>query len=168
MDPSDHAADGPARIASENMIASRSMTRMPRRRASVPIFLACGLWLIGLGLYFVLLRPALLPEDASYIGSSAAQIDSAVPGLGRWLRHVFTVMGGFMAASGVLTTFLAATVIRARRRGTGVVLLLVGLATVVTMSWTNFAIDSNFRWLLLAPAVLWFAGIAAYAHERRG
>ncbi len=166
MVPSDHAADGPARTATEKMDTSRSMTRISRRQASAPIFFACGIWLIGLGLYFVLLRPALLPEDAGYIGSSAAQIDSAVPGLDRWLGHVFTVLGGFMAASGVLTTFLAATVIPARRRGTGVVLLLVGLATVVTMSWTNFAIDSNFKWLLLAPAVLWCAGVVAYALER--
>jgi hypothetical protein len=31
------------------------------------------------------------------------------------------------------------------------------------MSWTNFAIDSNFKWALLAPAILWVAGIACYA-----
>ena len=131
------------------------------------IFLACGIWLIGLGLYFALLRPALLPEDPRYIGSSLAQIQSALPGLERWLSHVFTVMGGFMAASGLLTTFLAVTAVSARQKGTGIVLLLAGFATVVTMSWTNFAIDSNFRWVLLAPAVLWIAGIASYVLERR-
>ena len=71
-----------------------------------------------------------------------------------------------MAASGLLTIFVAATAVSARRKGTGIVLVLAGLATVVTMSWTNFVIDSNFKWLLLAPAVLWFAGIAAYIYER--
>ena len=121
---------------------------------------------MGLGLYFALLRPALLPEDPRYIGSSLAQIKSALPGLDRWLRHVFLVMGGFMAASGLFTAFLAATAVSARRKGTALVLLLAGLATVVTMSATNFAIDSSFKWLLLAPVVLWFAGIAAYAIER--
>jgi hypothetical protein len=125
----------------------------------------CGIWLIGLGMYFALLRPALLPEDPRYIGSSLAQIQAALPGLDRWLRHVFIVMGGFMAASGVLTTFLAATAVSARRKGTGVVLLLTGLATVVTMSVTNFVIDSTFKWVLLAPVVLWFAGLAVYAME---
>ena len=148
------------------MDESESTPQKPHRKVSFLIFMTCGIWLIGLGLYFALLRPALLPEDPRYIGSSLAQIQSALPGLERWLRHVFIVMGGFMAASGLLTIFLAATAISARRKGTGIVLLLVGLATVVTMSWTNFVIDSNFKWLLLAPAVLWFAGIAAYIYER--
>ncbi len=130
------------------------------------IFLTCGIWLMGLGLYFALLRPALLLEDPRYIGSSLAQVQSALPGLDRWLRHVFIVMGAFMAASGLLTIFVAATAVSAQRKGTGIVLLLTGLATVVTMSWTNFVIDSNFKWLLLAPTILWFVGIAAYAHER--
>ena len=70
-----------------------------------------------------------------------------------------------MAASGLLTSFLAFTVVSARRKGLGTVLLLVGAATVMTMSWTNFAIDSNFKWLILAPAVLWSAGMAFYARE---
>jgi uncharacterized membrane protein HdeD (DUF308 family) len=83
------------------------------------------------------------------------------------LNRVFAVMGGFMAATGLLTAFLAVTAVSARRKGTGVVLFLAGLVSVATMSWTNFAIDSNFKWLLLAPAVLWFAGIATYLIEGR-
>ncbi len=142
-----------------------STPRKPRR-ISVLIFQTCGIWLMGLGVYFALLRPSLLPEDPRYIGSSLAQITSALPGLDRWLRHVFIVMGGFMAASGLLTTFLAATAVSARQKGTGIVLLVAGFATVVTMSATNFVIDSDFKWLLLAPVVLWFAGIAVYAIER--
>ncbi len=132
------------------------------RRTSVGAFLACGIWLIGLGAYFALLRPALLPEDPRFIGSSLAQIQSSLPGLERWLKHVFTVMGGFMAGAGILTTFLAATAVSARQKGTGSMLLLAGLVTVVTMSWTNFAIDSNFKWVLLVPAVLWLAGVGSY------
>jgi len=138
-----------------------------QRRISMLIFLTCGIWLIGLGSYFALLRPALLPEDRRYLGASLAQIQSALPSLESWLSHVFTVLGGFMAASGLLTTFLAATAVSARQKGTGIVLLLAGLATVVTMSWTNFAIDSNFKWLLFVPAVLWLVGIASYLLERR-
>ena len=131
------------------------------------LFLACGMWLIGLGIYFAVLRPPLLPEDARYIGARAELNQSTLAGLTGWLRHVFTVMGGFMVASGVLTSFLAATAVSSRQKGTGMVLVVVGLATVVTMSWTNFAIDSAFKWLLVAPVVLWSAGIAAYAFERR-
>ena len=148
------------------MNASHPTIGGPRRGASATIFLACGVWLIALGAYFALLRPALLPEDPRFMGSSLVQIKTALPGLGRWLNRVFVVMGGFMVASGLLTAFLALTAVVARRRGTGLVLLLTGLATVVTMSWTNFAIDSNFKWLLLVPAVLWFAGLASYVLER--
>ena len=131
------------------------------------VFFACGIWLVLLGLYFALLRPALLPEDARYIGMTLPLGESAPSGLTRWLRHVFAVMGGFMIATGVLTTFLAATAVSSRQRGTGIVLLLAGFASVVTMSATNFAIDSHFKWLLLAPVVLWCFGLAAYALERR-
>lgn len=149
------------------MLIPESTPRKRRRKVSVLIFLICGIWLIGLGGYFALLRPAFLPEDPRFIGSSLAQIRSALPGLERWLSHVFIVMGGFMAATGLLTIFLAVSAVSTRRKGTGIVLLFAGLATVVTMSWTNFAIESNFRWLLLAPAILWFAGLGFYVMERR-
>jgi hypothetical protein len=68
------------------------------------VFLVCGLWLVALGLYFALLRPALLQEDPRYIGSSLQAIRAAVPGLEGWLGHMFKVMGGFiMVATGALT-----------------------------------------------------------------
>jgi hypothetical protein len=69
------------------------------------ILLICGVWLIGLGLYFMLLRPPLLPEDLRYMGRTLAEIDAAAPELAPWLRRVFIVMGGFMSATGVLTGF---------------------------------------------------------------
>lgn len=106
-----------------------------RRRVSVLIFTICGLYLVGLGLYFALFRPALLPEDSRYIGGSLAQTQAALPGIERWLDEVFDVMGGFMAGTRLLTSYLATTAVSARGKGTGVVLALVGLATVGTMSW---------------------------------
>lgn len=63
---------------------------------------ACGVWLVGLGLYFIAVRPALLPEDTRSMGATIAQSQAAVPGLEGWLKKVFTVMGGFMAGAGVL------------------------------------------------------------------
>ncbi len=52
-----------------------------------------GAALIAMGGFFLLLRPALLPEDLRFIGQSASQIDAAIPGLRSWLFHVFRVMG---------------------------------------------------------------------------
>ena len=134
---------------------------------SVILFVACGAWLIALGAYFALLRPPLLPEDARFMGTTVGVIKSELPEMATWLRHVFTVMGGFMFAVGALTIALATSRAPARPMGTGAVLLAAGLATVVTMSWINFVIDSQFKWLLLAPAVVWCAGIAAYLFEGR-
>ncbi len=52
-------------------------------------------------------------------------------------------------------------------RGTGIALGCVGLLTVVTMSWTNFMLDSDFKWLLFAPAVAWLLGLVSYGAGRR-
>lgn len=134
-------------------------------RAAMWLLTACGVWLIALGAYFVFLRPALLPEDPRFIGASLQRLREAAPGLEAWLRIVFTVMGGFMAGAGVLTVFLARTAVPARLPGAGWAIALAGLPTVVLMSAMNFALHSDFRWVLLAPALLWVAGVAAYARE---
>ena len=123
---------------------------------------ACGVWLVGLGLYFIVLRPSLLPEDLRFMGTTLAQTRATVPGLEGWLHKVFTVMGGFMAGAGVLTVFAATAAMPARLKGGSWALILSGVLTVVLMSATNFAISSDFRWLLSLPALVWFAGVAFY------
>ena len=110
----------------------------------------------------MLARPPLLPEDLRYLGSSAIQIEVLLPHLASWLRNVFTVMGGFMAGSGVLIIFVGARAIPHCLRGTGTALGCAGLLTVATMSWTNFVLDSDFKWTLLAPAVAWLLGLVSY------
>lgn len=142
------------------------MTVSWRLPLSGKVFLVCGLWLIALGLYFALLRPALLPEDPRYIGSSLEAIRAAVPGLERWLEHVFKVIGGFMVATGVLTVLAACRFLAKRERGTFAALAVAGAASVGLMSATNFLLHSDFRWLLLLPALLWLFGLACYLRER--
>jgi hypothetical protein len=127
------------------------------------VFVACGFWLVALGVYFLFLRPALLPEDPRYIGSSIEAIRSAGPGLERWLGHVFNVMGGFMVATGAMTALVACRLLARRERGTLAALAVCGAASVGLMSATNFLLDSNFRWLLLLPALLWLAGLICYS-----
>ncbi|GAB3100501.1 hypothetical protein [Lysobacter terrae] len=126
------------------------------------ILIACGFWLIGLGFYFVLMRPALLPEDIRFMGTTPSHVRSAVPGLEDWLRHVFVVLGGFIAGAGVLTVYVAATALPARRRGTAWAIALSGAFTVALMSAMNFSLQSDFRWLLLVPAVAWVIGLVSY------
>src|ERR1700693_1443114 len=133
-----------------------------KRHVSTWMLIACGVWLLGLGLYFIVVRPPLLPEDARFMGTTLAQIPTDVPGLESWLQKVFTVMGGFMAGAGVLTVFVAAVAMPPRLKGTAWAIALSGALTVVLMSATNFALYSDFRWLLFVPALVWLAGLAAY------
>jgi hypothetical protein len=108
-----------------------------------------GLILIGMGLYFVFMRPALLPEDARYMGSTVAQIQDILPQLAPWLRRVFGVLGGYMLATGLLTVHVAMTTFRSGRPGATMVAAVSGLVSIGGMAVTNFAIDSDFKWLLL-------------------
>ena len=142
------------------------ITRTTNRPISTWMLVACGVWLVGLGLYFIFLRPPLLPEDPRFMGTTLVQIRAAVPGLERWLERVFTVMGGFIAGAGVLTVFVAAVAMPARLKGTSWAIALSGALTVALMSATNFVIHSDFRWLLLMPALIWFAALVAYVARR--
>ena len=132
------------------------------RQPSVWMLTACGLWLVGLGLYFMLLRPPLLPEDPRFMGTTLARIQADVPGLADWLKRVFTVMGGFMTGAGVLTVFVAQTALPSRPHGASWAIALCGALTVGLMSATNFALHSDFKWVLLVPAVVWLAGWLSY------
>lgn len=132
------------------------------RHGSTWVLAACGVWLIAMGLYFMLLRPPLLPEDLRYMHTTLAQVRTTLPGLESWLAKVFTVLGGFMAGSGVLTVFVTVEAMPRQLRGTSWALSFSGALTVGLMSAANFVILSDFRWLLLVPALVWFAGLAFY------
>lgn len=109
------------------------------------------------------LRPALLPEDLRYLGTSPGELQSATLGLERWLHRVFTVMGGFITGAGVLTISVASNDSAAREKWTLIVLALAGLFTVGTMSLTSFQLNSDFKWLLLIPSLLWVVGLVCRA-----
>ena len=128
--------------------------------------MSCGVWLVGLGLYFIFLRPPLLPEDPRFMGTTLEQLQTSVPGLARWLNRVFGVMGGSMASTGVLTVFMAFVALPARLPGASSVIALSGALSVALMSATNFALNSDFQWLLLVPALAWVAGLALFVRGR--
>ncbi len=85
----------------------------------------CGLALVGIGGYFILARPALLPEDARFMGTTPAALLAAAPGLARWLRRVFWVLGGHITATGLLVAYLANIGLRT---GAGGALIILALA----------------------------------------
>ena len=141
--------------------------RTPKRPVASWLIAVCGVWLVGLGLYFIAVRPPLLPEDTRFMGATVAQIQATVPGLEGWLKKVFTVMGGFMAGAGVLAVFVATVAMPPNLNGTSWAVALAGALTVALMSVTNFALDSDFKWLLLAPALIWLVGLVLHVAGRQ-
>lgn len=130
------------------------------------LLIACGIWLVLLGLYFIFLRPPLLPEDPRFMGSSLEQVRIALPGLEGWLKRVFIVMGGFMAGTGVLIIFTARVAMPSRMTGVSWAIAISGLTTVALMSAINFSLQSDFRWVLLVPVLIWLASFVLYIAKR--
>ena len=126
-----------------------------------------GVILMGLGLYFVFIRPALLPEDPRFMGTTLDQIQSAMPGLLIWLRRVFWVMGGFMFATGLLTSYIAVIEFQQLARGARFVVALAGLTSIGWMAAVNFMINSDFKWLLLAFNIPWIVSLVFSWRESR-
>jgi hypothetical protein len=46
---------------------------------------------MGIGFYFIFLRPPLLPEDLRYMALSAAQFDVVRPRLAEWPTQSFEI-----------------------------------------------------------------------------
>jgi hypothetical protein len=126
-----------------------------------------GITLTGAGLYFLVLRPPLLPEDVRYMGLDEAQLAAVRPRLEAWLTHVFRVMGGYVLATGVLTVTLAATSFRQHRWGAGLGALIGGAASIGWMAVVNFMIDSDFKWSLLGMTLVWAASLVFFWFEKR-
>lgn len=133
---------------------------------SAGLLALAGLTLIGAGLYFLLLRPILLPEDIRYMGLTQAQLAAVRPALDAWLTHVFRVLGGYVLATGVLVATLAATSFREHEWSAWFGALLAGAASIGMMVVVNFMIDSDFKWLLLAMALLWAMSLVLFWFER--
>ena len=138
----------------------------PLTPSSIVLIIA-GIALIGVGLYFILLRPPLLTEDIRYIALPTAQLDILRPRLEMWLTHLFRVMGGYVLATGVLAVTLAATAFRGHQNGAAIGALIGGAASIGWMAAVNFMIDSDFKWVLLGMALLWALSLVLFWFERK-
>lgn len=139
--------------------------RDPRWRSSSMLLAASGILLIGVGIYFLVLRPPLLPEDVRYMGLTPTELQSIGPRLTAWLTQVFRVMGGYVAATGVLALTLATTSFREHRGIAGLGAGIAGGLSIGLMAAVNFMIHSDFRWVLLGMAFVWAASLALHARE---
>ena len=124
-----------------------------------------GVILMGIGLYFIFLRPPLLAEDARYMDATLAEIQAAAPGLTRWLQKVFWVMGGYIFTVGLLTIYIAFSSFQTRTRVAFPIIAIAGLSSIGWMTVVNFIINSDFKWLLLMSALVWAAALILYKLE---
>ena len=121
-----------------------------------------GASLALVGVYFLLLRPPLLPEDVRYIGLADNDLASVRPALELWLSQVFRVMGGYILATGALTVTLAATAYCGHSRIAFGGAFVAGAASIGLMAYVNFAIESDFRWFLFGLALIWASSLVMF------
>jgi hypothetical protein len=133
-----------------------------KRPLSAILLTVCGVILVGIGLYFILIRPAFLPEDARYTGASLAEIQVVAPNIAQWLGRVFWVLGGYIVATGILTIYLAMSPFRKRMRGAALAATLAGIASIGLMATVNIVIDSDFKWPILGVATLWAVALTLF------
>lgn len=135
--------------------------------SSVMLVLA-GIIVVGIGLYFIVLRPALLPEDVRYMRLSSTELETIGPRLEEWLTHVFRVLGGYALATGALLIALASTAFRRRLPVAVAGALVGGASSIGLMAVVNFMIDSDFKWPLLAGALVWALSLVVFWFENDG
>ena len=82
-----------------------------------------------------------------------------------WLSLVFTVLGGYALATGILAVTLAATAFRSRHPVAAAGTMVAGASSIGLMSVVNFMIGSDFKWALLACALVWALSLVVYGFE---
>ena len=139
----------------------RRTTNRAERRPATALLGTWGLYQVIAGLYFIFVRPSLLPEDLRAAATTLEAVHAAAPRLETWLNWVFAVLGGQMAASGVLLLGAAVSVLLGHRVGIVEIVAYVaaGLLSVALMCGVNFALGSDFRWFLIAPVIVWLAAM---------
>ena len=129
---------------------------------SASMLALAGLLLVLMGIYFVFVRPPLLPEDVRYMQTTLPVIHNSAPGLSTWLQKVFWVMGGYIFTAGLLIIYIAITSFRERLNGTFIIVVITGLSSIGSMTVVNFMIGSDFKWILLAFTLPWAFALILY------
>ena len=125
-----------------------------------------GFLLVAMGIYFVFMRPALLPEDLLYMKTTSSIIQENIPQLSGWLQKVFWVMGSYIFTTGLLTIFIARTSFRSRTHGTFSIIAISGISSIGAMTLVNFMIASDFKWALFAFTIPWLIALILFQFHK--
>lgn len=138
-----------------------------KSRIAAGILAVVGILVMGIGGYFAILRPALLPEDIRFIGADAAAL-MAAPEVISWLRFVFIVLGAYVFTTGLFVSHIAFTALRSGRNMPTALVAGSGLISLGVMVAVNFAIGSDFKYLLAGLGALWAISVLLVLSDRVG
>lgn len=140
-----------------------------KSRASLSVYVLSlfGLILIGIGIYFIFLRPSLLPEDIQFMQLNGTQTEIFRSFAHPWLENVFLVLGGYIMSSGILFLFLAAKPFREFEPWAWCASCLAGLTSIGIMTAVNFKLNSDFKWWLFTLFVMWISALVLNFFESR-
>ena len=125
-----------------------------------------GLLLAVMGIYFVFLRPSLLPEDLRYMNTSLSVVQNNISNVSVWLQKVFWVMGGYIFTTGLLTIYIAQTAFRSRTQGAFMIVLIAGITSIGSMTIVNFILKSDFKFVLIAFTLPWVISLILYRYHK--
>jgi hypothetical protein len=116
-------------------------------RMSALLLLVLGVLTIGTGIYFLFVRPVMLPED---IRLTATAPELLRPEMVDWLRIVFRTWGGFIAGFGILMVSVATYMITSRA-----ILLSCGVVLAILVAFGQFLVSN----IAIRSDFLWFVGV---------
>ena len=122
-----------------------------------------GFLLAGMGMYFIFLRPPLLPEDLQYMNTTLSVVQNNIFNLSTWLQKVFWVMGGYIFTTGLLSMYVAQTSFRTRTRGAFIIVAIAGITSIGSMTIVNFILQSDFRFVLLVFTIPFLLALILYS-----
>ena len=122
-----------------------------------------GFLLAGMGMYFIFLRPPLLPEDLQYMNTTLSVVQNNIFNLSTWLQKVFWVLGGYIFTTGLLAMYVAQTTFHTRTRGAFIIVALAGITSIGSMTIVNFILQSDFRFVLLVFTIPWLLALILYS-----
>jgi hypothetical protein len=127
------------------------------------LVLALGILTLGTAIYFLALRPPLLPEDIRHTG---VEPELLPPAFLDWLGIVFRTWGGFIAGFGLLLCGIGAFMLTGRERW---LYWMTALGIVVAFGrflMSNIILNSDFLWFISGLFLLALAAAAVLVVRR--